>query len=150
MGLSNFMASEVCRSVLIPVFGVVFAVVAKWAMRQDSSKEKLWEIFSMGPDLIVVAIVVIPTLMAEKAFTLENVKGNLSEGEIAQLQNFFAIGALIFALVISLAMIEFTYERKVGKSLRQAGGVIKPLFLGVCFPILLGAGALALTLGLVT
>lgn len=149
MGLSSFLASEVCRSVLIPVFGVVFATIGKWAMREDSSNEKLWEIFSMGPDLIVVAIVVIPTLMAERAFTLESTTGNLSKDEIEKFTNFLAVGALIFALVISLALIEFTYERKVGKSLRQGGGTIKPLFLGVCFPILLGAGALAATLGLV-
>ncbi|MEU1455457.1 hypothetical protein [Streptomyces avermitilis] len=146
MSWTEILANGAFRGAGIPAVGVGVSTIAKWNMRADSSKEKVWEIFAMGPDLIVIAIMAIPAIFIERAVRILDTPPAATKGQQSESELLNQAGMFLFAIILifCLTLMELTYERNYGRRMRQAEGRIKPFTFGVLTPILLGGGALAI------
>jgi hypothetical protein len=138
-----FLASSVFRAGLVPLASVTTITMAKWATRRDDSTEKLWEIFAIGPDLLMAAVIAIPAFITEKAAALA--ASPTRSKDLGSVESSGWVYLLVFWIVLG----GLTYERQVAKTARQKEGKRRPLILGVLVPILFGSLAIGATFGLV-
>jgi branched-subunit amino acid permease len=131
-----FLASSLFRAVLVPVVSVIAIAVSKWAMSRDDAKDDWAEIFAMGPDLLIASLIAIPAFITEKVTV---------SADASRAAQSLALSGWLFLMVFFLALIGFTYERKIGKGCRRTGGWRKAWLAGVTVPMVIGAGALSLT-----
>ncbi|MDM3975975.1 hypothetical protein QRB36_17550 [Mycobacterium marseillense] len=143
----DFLASVPFRAIVLPFATAVVIIIARLNVRRDDSKEKFFEVFAVGPDLLIAAIVAVPAFIVEKAITFKNNAGSLDKGKFAAEIGSLGTSGYWYGIVFCLALIGFTLERPA-KKMRLDGTWVKAVFIGVLIPVLIGATALAATFGL--
>ncbi len=146
---TDFLNSILFRAVGIPLITVVVIIVAKMACRRDDATESFFEVFAVGPDLLIAALVAVPAFLTEKTITLKADATSAVEdkGKVAAEINGIATTSWLYLGVVCLAVIGFVAERFVKKT-RVKGGWAQATFVGIVPVILLGAIAIAATFGL--
>jgi hypothetical protein len=131
---------------LIPAAGVFISGVVRLTM-VESKKDRpgIWNIFAVGPDLMVAAVVAVPALLAGRNVGLAETsdKATATSGS-------WSINGLIVFIIFCLALICLSCERIWSKPAREGNGWKGPLLLGVIPPAICGVMALAAALVLGT
>lgn len=142
LSVNDFLASSVFRAGVVPLASAATIAIGKWTTRRDDATEKIWEVFAMGPDLLMAALIAIPAFITEKATALAAAPAN------ARTLGTVESSGWVFLIVFCITLLGLNFERSVAKRAREADGRLKPLVLGVLVPMLFGSLAVAATFGL--
>ena len=143
----DFLTSLVFRAILVPVILVVVTIFARWNIRRDDSTDTFFDMFAVGPDLLIASLLAVPAFLTEKAITLKNGPTTLDDKSKLAFEAALSAASWLYLMVFLLAVIGFTVERKV-KNLRSKAKKVKATLVGVLLPNLIGAAAVAATFGL--
>lgn len=140
--------------VVIPaVTAAVSAVVRLTMLESAKDRAGIWNIFAVGPDLMIATAVAIPALLAGRNVGLaeiKKVKLVAASTKLADVNASWSVSGSMVLIIICLFLIGLSLERLWCKSQRQKSGFKDPLVKGILPPAACGIGALAAALVLGT
>lgn len=141
-------------ALVIPAGGAFVSGVVRLAL-VENSKDRfgIWNIFAVGPDLMVAALIAIPALLAGRNAELNAIRKAkaVMPGAKATAANVdWSISGWVVIAIFCCIIVGVSCERLWAKSARQKGGLKKPFMTGILPPTICGLAALAAALVLGT
>jgi hypothetical protein len=137
-------------ALLIPAAGAGVSGVIRFAL-VESSKDRLgiWNIFAVGPDLMVAALIAIPALLAGRNAELNAIRKakEVVPGAKGTAVNIdWGISGWMVVIIFCLVVIGVSCERLWSKKAREKTGFKEPFVIGILPPTICGLLALAAAL----
>jgi hypothetical protein len=140
--------------VLVPAVGAIVSGVVRLTMVVNSNdRPGIWNIFAVGPDLMIAAVVAIPALLAGRNAEIAEIKNadavTVNPKALNVLNANWSISGYMVIIIFCLALIGLSCERLWCKPAREKNGFKEPFLKGVLLPTVCGLAALgaALVLG---
>jgi hypothetical protein len=141
-------------ALLIPAAGAFVSGVVRLALVENSKdRYGIWNIFAVGPDLMVAALIAIPALLAGRNAELNAIRKAkaVRPGTSSPAVNIdWNISGWVVIAIFCFIVVGVSCERLWAKSARQKGGFRKPFMTGILPPTICGLFALAAALVLGT